>query len=71
MQAIWHHYLPEVAITGGLLMARPVISAVPGALDADVWNSSSHVLTNPWFWWLQAPDFSHFPSMAPPALGTL
>lgn len=27
-------------------------------LDADVWVSPSHVLTFPWFPWLQTPDFS-------------
>lgn len=48
-----------------------IFAAVPGALDGDVWVFPRHVLTTPWFPWLQAPDFSQFPSVAPPSLGTL
>ena len=46
-------------------------AAVPGASDGDVWVFPSHVLTTPWFPWLQAPDFSQFPTVALPSLGTL
>lgn len=53
------------------LLGILILNDVPGALEADVWFSSSHTLTSFQFPWLQAPDLSLFPSAAPPFLGTL